>query len=266
MPSHAKPRRKRAPRKPAAVARTLFATPRRKLAALATAVIAGPALAFCATLPASASVPANPAWQSSAPLASWNTGAFDLYNNEWNKGAFGPQTIWGFSHSRWGVQSTQPGSTSVKTYPSVQMLYKNTTLGSLRGLWSNFTESMPSQSNFDAEAAYDIWLNNWKIEVMVWVDNHGQRPAGHIIGSTTIFGQKFSVWEGNSHFFTLELSGKQETTGTGHLLKAMDWLVSHGYLSSSDLLTQVNFGWEICSTAGKPMDFTMTRYTLTSKR
>jgi hypothetical protein len=266
MPSHAKPRRNPKARKPAVLIAAFLATPRRKLAAVVAVAIAGPALAVSAALPANAAVPAHPAWESSAPKGQWNTGAFDLFNNEWNTGAFGPQTIWGFSHSHWGVQSTQPGSTSVKTYPSVQQLYKNTTLGSLRGLWSHFSESMPAQANFDAEAAYDIWLNKFSIEVMVWVDNHGQRPAGHIIGSTTIFGQKFSVWQGNSHFFTLELSGKQETKGTAHLLKSMDWLVHHGYLSSSDTLTQVNFGWEICSTDGRPMDFTMTNYTLTTKR
>jgi hypothetical protein len=42
--------------------------------------------------------------------------------------------------------------------------------------------------------------------------------------------------------------------------------VNHGQLSSSVTLTQVNFGWEICSTHGSPMDFTLTNYTLRSKR
>jgi hypothetical protein len=125
---------------------------------------------------------------------------------------------------------------------------------------------MPSQSNFDAEAAYDIWLNNYKIEIMVCVDNHGQRPAGSVIANPTIAGKKFAVWQSGSSMYTFALSGKQETRGTIHLLKAMNWLVRHRYLSSSDSLTQVNFGWEICSTDGRPMDFTVTHYGLTTKR
>jgi hypothetical protein len=28
------------------------------------------------------------------------------------------------------------------------------------------------------EAAYDIWINDLNKEVMFWVDNHGQSPAG----------------------------------------------------------------------------------------
>jgi len=266
MPTHAKPRRTAVSRKPALPAIAVIAKSRRKLAALAAAAVAGPALVIGAALPAHAAIPSHPKWESSAPLSSWNTGKFDIYNNEWNKPLFGPQTIWGYSYSHWGVESTQPDTTSVKTYPSVQENYKGTTLGSLHGLWSNFSESMPKQSNFDAEAAYDIWLNNYKIEVMVWFDNHGQRPAGRVIAHTTIYGQKFAVWKGGSKLYTLALLGKQESKGTAHLLKSMAWLESHGYLSSSDILTQVNFGWEICSTDGRPMDFTMNSYNLTTMR
>jgi hypothetical protein len=238
---------------------------RRHLATLVVATIAGPGLAICATLPAHAAVPASPVWESSAPFGTWQNGKFDVYNNEWNTSVAGPQTIWAYSFHHWGVESTQANTTSVKTYPSVQENYKNTPLSSLHGLWSNYAESMPSTSNFDAEAAYDLWLNNYKIEVMMWVDNHGQRPAGRIIAHVKIYGVKFAVWQGSSHMFSFALSGKQHSVGHVHLLKALAWLVSSGYLSSSDILTQVNFGWEICSTDGQPMDFTLTKYSLTTR-
>lgn len=269
MPTHAKPRHSLTARIPAKLTNALRAKSRRKLTALAAAAIVGPGLAIFIALPAQATIPPNANWVSSRPFGIWNTGKFDLYNNEWNTGVYGPQTIWGYSFKHWGVQSTQPDSTSVKVYPSVQENYKNTTLGSLHGLWSHFAESMPSASKFDAEAAYDLWLHNGSptpIEFMMWVDNHGQRPSGQVIGHATIYGQTFSVWRGNSHMFSFALSGKQETKGTAHLLKALVWLEAHGYISSSDTLGQVNFGWEICSTDGKPMDFTVTNYNLTTKR
>jgi hypothetical protein len=238
---------------------------RRRLTMLTVAAIAGPGLALCATIPAHASMPPSPVWESSAPFAIWQNGRFDVYNNEWNKGVAGPQTIWADSYHHWGVESIQASTTSVKTYPSVQENYTNTPLSALHGLWSHYAESMPKVSNFDAEAAYDLWLNNYKIEVMMWVDNHGQRPAGQIIAQIQIYGVKFSVWQASSHMFTFERA-KQASTGHVHLLWALYWLVHKGYLSSSDILTQVNFGWEICSTSGQPMDFTLTNYSLTTRR
>jgi len=267
MATHARSRRS-----PATLTARVFgragrlpAKPRRRLAVIAAVVVSGPGLALWAALPAQASIPAHPVWESSAPFGTWDTGKFDLYNNEWNTAEAGPQTIWGDSFHHWGVESTQADTTSVKTYPSVQENYNHPPISKLQTLFSNFAEKMPSVSNFDAEAAYDLWLNNNDIEIMVWVDNHGQRPSGNVIAHAKFYGQRFAVWEGNSHMFSFALSGKQEKKGTIHLLKMMDWLESHGYLSSSATLTQVNFGWEICSTDGKPMDFTVTRYSLTTK-
>jgi hypothetical protein len=237
----------------------------RRLAILAAAAIAGPGLALAAAIPAHASLPASPRWESSAPFATWQNGRFDVYNNEWNQGAAGPQTIWADSYHHWGVESTQASTTSVKTYPSVQENYTNTRLSALHMLSSSYAESMPKVANFDAEAAYDLWLNNYKIEVMMWVDNHGQRPAGQVIAHIRIYGVRYAVWRSGSHMFTFARA-RQASTGSAHLLRALYWLVQRGYLSASDTLTQVNFGWEICSTSGKPMDFTVTRYSLITRR
>ena len=238
---------------------------RTKLAALMVVALAASGLTVGVALTAHASIPAQPSWKSSAPLATWNTGKFDIFNNEWNKAEAGPQTIWAYSHKHWGVESVQADTTSVKTYPSVQENYTSPMVTSLRRLHSKFQQSMPSVRDFDAEAAYDLWLNDYKIEVMVWVDNHGQRPAGHVVQHVTFYGQKFSLWQANNHFFSFKLAGKQETKGTIHLLTMLDWLIKQGYVSSSATLKQVNFGWEICSTDGKPMDFTVTNYKLVTQ-
>jgi len=238
---------------------------RRKLFALAAAGVAAAGLILAAyAIPSSAANTSNVVWESSAPFATWQQGIFDVYNNEWNTSQAGPQTIWADSYHHWGVESQQADSTSVKTYPSVQENYNNPAISRLRGLWSRFTEAMPS-AGFDAEAAYDIWLNDYGIEVMVWVDNHGQLPAGSVIAHVQVYGRNFTVWQSGSHMFTFELSGKQESSGLAHLLVPLSWLVSRGDLSGSDTLTQVDFGWEICSTDGKPMDFTVTRYSLTTR-
>ena len=243
--------------------------PRQRVAALLAAVIAGPGLVVCAALPAHAAVPSDVVWQSSAPFATWVTGKFDIYNNEWNSSQAGPQTIWGFSYHHWGVESTQADTTSVKTYPSVQENYKSPLVTSLRRLYSSWQEQMPSVRDFDAEAAYDLWLNGgsgpYSIEVMMWVDNHGQRPSGRVVRHVNFYGKTYSLWQSGSHMFTFKLADKQEPKGAIHLLRMLRWLIRNGYLSSSVTLTQVNFGWEICSTDGKPMDFALTGYRLVTK-
>jgi hypothetical protein len=228
------------------------------------ALLAAAAITLTAS-PASAAIPPSPKWESSAPFGAWNNGGYIVYNNEWNKSA-GPQTIWADSNHYWGVQSTQQtGNTAVETYPCVQKDYNKAPVSSFQMIFNEFTESMPANSTgLDAEAADDVWLNNYSTEVMIWVDNHGQTPAGNVIGHATIFGQHFAVWRGGTTYtFALD---HNETTGVTHILASVSWLISHGYVKANATLTQVNFGWEIASTDGQPKDFTITRYGLHTRQ
>jgi hypothetical protein len=214
--------------------------------------------------PAYASIPKHPVWESSAKFGAWHNHGFIVYNNEWNTSVAGPQTIWADSYHHFGVESKQADTTSVKTYPCVQKNYNNPALTRFKSLESSFTQSMPRASNFDAEAAYDLWLNNYKVEVMMWMDNHGQTPAGRVIARINIYGRKFAVWQSGSSMFSFVLTGKQLTSGRARLLSALRWLVKEHHLSRSATMTQVNFGWEIASTDGRPLDFTVTDYGLSS--
>jgi hypothetical protein len=215
--------------------------------------------------PAPVPMPLHPRWESDARFGTWNDAGFDVFNNEWNSSQAGPQRIWANSFGVWGVESNQPGSTSVKTYPCVQMNYNSPALTSFTGLSSTFAESMPGASaNYDAEAAYDIWLDKYKVEVMIWVDNHGRVPAGNILTRVKIGGQLFTIWESGPDMFSFVLSGQPETSGRVDILSFFNWLLSHRFLSRSDTMTQVNFGWEIASTGGTALDFSMQRFSLSS--
>jgi hypothetical protein len=108
-----------------------------------------------------------------------------------------------------------------------------------------------------------VWLNNYGIEIMIWVDNHGQTPIGNIIGHVTISGQSFAVWFGGGTTYSFVLNG-DETSGSTHILTALKWLQTHKYVAASATLTQVDFGWEIASTGGSAQDFAMTKYSLAS--
>jgi hypothetical protein len=237
---------------------------------LLLAAVTGLLVAGCAARPhvvVRASVPEHAAWKSSAKFGLWRDGDFDVFNNEWNSGQAGPQTVWADSYHSWGVVSTQADTTSVKTYPCVQENFTDTSLSSLSRLTSSFSESMPpAAAEYDAEAAYDLWLDGYRDEVMVWVDNHGQQPAGIVSSEAVLSGQHFRVYRGGAHMVSLVLLGTHESTGTVNLLLALRWLVDNGYLRATDSLTQVNFGWEIASTDRAPLGFALRNYSLSVAR
>ena len=215
--------------------------------------------------------PASWAWCSSAAFGTWTTpdGRFDLYNNEWNTSANpGPQTICGNSESDWQVTSTQrAGNTEVLTYPSVQLNYNGTkgyALSTFTSMTSSYAETMNAVSGTDAEAAYDIWINGLNKEVMVWVDNHGQTPAGSMVATTTFSGATWDLYETSDRSYMAFVRQGNASSGTVDLLAALQYLENRGDLAASDVLWQVNFGWEICSTAGAPETFTISSYSLTS--
>ena len=207
--------------------------------------------------------PTSWAWCSSDPLGTKNTpDGYDLYNNEWNSAEAGPQTICGNSGADWQVTSTQSGADpgSVKTYPSVQKNYPNEAVGQFTKMTSSYAESMPSGGDF--EAAYDIWLNGLSKEVMFWVDNHGQTPAGTKQATVTLGGLTWDLYATRGYWaFVLDHNAP---SGTVDLLAGLRYLQSTGALSASDQLWQVNFGWEICSTLNQPEVFRMTSYSLAS--
>ena len=210
------------------------------------------------------------AWCSSAPLGQWTTpdGRFDLYNNEWNTSANpGPQKICGNSESDWQAVSTQAaGNTAVLTAPSVQIPYNNSNgyaLSKFSSLSSSYTEDMHAVSGTDAEAMYDLWLNGLNKEVMFWVDDHGQTPSGSVVATTTFSGATWQLWQTGSGYWAF-VRKTNSSSGTVDLLAGLKFLESRGQLSASDKLWQVNFGWEICSTAGAPETFTVSNYSVSS--
>jgi hypothetical protein len=205
------------------------------------------------------------AWSSTGQFGTWHNGRFDVYNNEWNTAEAGPQLVWADSYRHWGVESVQPDSTSVKTYPSVQQNYDNAPLSTVTSLSSTFAQTMPPANvNYDAEAAYDLWLDNYNVEVMVWVANHGQTPSGGVIHHVVITGWHYAVYESGSKMFSFVSTGRPATRGEVNLLSVLQWLIRHRYLTGGDRLTQVNFGWEIASTNGIPLNFVVTDYSLTT--
>ena len=208
------------------------------------------------------------------PISNSNGYTTYVANNMWacGNGSCGPQTLTAYDPGSWSVMSAQAsGNTAVLTYPNVQQVFTKTTdtdpaLSAFTSITSDFSETMNPQAGTDAEAAYDLWLSHTSgpDEIMIWVDNVGRGSGGaQRIGTATIAGQAFTVYQyrGGEIIFSLDRS---EQSGTVDILAALQWLRGRGLVSAGAQLGQVDFGFEICSTGGKPEKFAVSRYTLAS--
>ena len=207
-----------------------------------------------------------------------NSNGFNTYvaNNKWgcgNPDQCGLQTVRANTPGHWQVTSNQAaGNTAVLTYPEVQQVFTRTNntappVAGFHAVYSHFAEAMHATAGTDAEAGYDIWLSGTQAqEVMVWVDNRARGTGGaKVIGHATIFGQAFTVLQNGGTNGELIFSlNRNETSGTVHILATLRWLVNHNLEPAGIRLGQVDFGWEICSTGGKPETFTVSAYSLRS--
>jgi hypothetical protein len=195
-------------------------------------------------------------------------------------GSCGPETLTSDGPDHWSVTSTQAaGNTAVLTFPDVQQLFNDwggssfnnganltdTPISGLSGLVSTYAENMHETSATAAEAAYDIWTSSG--EIMIWVDTSTTRGSGGAqevdTGMLGALPFTFYVYGGTGGLPIIKLNSNQRS-GTIDVLAALHWLQSKGYVASNATVSQVNFGWEICSTGGAAETFEMTNYTLTS--
>ena len=212
------------------------------------------------------------------PISNSNGHTTYTGNNMWSCGpntdttSCGPQTLTAYDPGHWSATSTQAsGNTAVLTYPEVQQVFTKTTntdpaISAFASITSDFTETMNPQAGTDAEAAYDLWISNTSGpgEIMIWIDNVGRGSGGaRQIGTATIAGQAFTVYEWGTGEIIFSLD-QNEQSGTVDILATLKWLQGRGLVGAGARLGQVDFGFEICSTGGRPEKFAVSRYTLTS--
>ncbi len=224
-----------------------------------TARLILPILTFTTVLVLGANAAFAAVWSSSANFGSWSNGGYTLYNDVWGSGA-GPQTIWANSFSNWGVDSDQPNTGGVKSYPNVSKSVGRS-LSSLSSVKSSFNFSVPGSGNF--EAAYDIWANGSADEIMLWTDTRNVGPLGTYQTTVSIGGSSWNVYRGSNGsnaVFSFVRTGN-ETSGSVDIKATFNWLSSAGWLTNATLST-VQFGWEISSTSNTTEAFTVNSYSL----
>jgi hypothetical protein len=198
-------------------------------------------------------------YEDSGQWAQYSIGGYTIYNDEWGSG-HGSQTLWVKSATNWGVFSTQPSTSGVKSYANISKSV-GVALNSLSSATSSFNETNPSGGNW--ESAYDVWLNGTGIEVMVWTYVSGNvGPLGSSVGTVTLDGNTWTLYAGNNGSnptYSFIRSGN-ETSGTVNLLDLLKYLQNNkGYFSNATLST-IQYGWEISGTNNTQENFTINNY------
>ncbi|WP_406333209.1 glycoside hydrolase family 12 protein [Streptomyces sp. NBC_00203] len=235
---------------------------RRTLNRITKALIA-PALALGATI-GLASAPAQAAvWSSCDQWGNTTLDGYTLYNNIWGSGA-GSQCIWANSGTNWGVWANHPVTSGIKSYPNSKKVVGKT-IASLSSLTSTYNVTVPSSGDYNT--SYDIWDTDYDYETMLWVNYNGNVGAlGTSQGTLTLNGNTWTVYKGNNganDVFSF-LRSSDSTAGTINILPILKWIANtKGWMSSSETIGDVQFGFEITSSSGG-LDFVTNNLTVSS--
>lgn len=190
------------------------------------------------------------AWSSSDQWGTYNTSdGYTLYNNIWVSGA-GSQSIWANSSSDWGVWADHPDTGGIKSYPNAKKVVDKP-LTSLSSLTSTYNVTVPSSGAYNT--SYDIWDSDYDYEVMLWVNHTGAvGPLGSAQGTVTLGGHTWTVYKGdngsNEVFSFLRTS--DSASGTVDILPILKWIKDTKGWWGNETIGDVQFGYEITSSAG----------------
>ena len=212
---------------------------------------------------------AKPAHVLSGNLATVKLGSgVEVDNDVWNQSEAGPQKTYVCSFHSWYAVANQPALASnpgsIKSYPDTQFLIGGKNVSQYTSLASNFAESFRRTGEWDA--AYDVWLNNYSIEVMVWNEwtTHATIPQPGSV-PVTIDGVKYGMWHSGSDYIALARSAGQVKSGSVDIAHVLKWLVTQHLVKNTDVPNSIEYGVEIASTAGTSQRFDVTNVTLTIK-
>lgn len=210
----------------------------------------------------------NPSWSTSEATGTDPIGNDDVWwidNDAWN-GSHGPQSLYVCSPSSWYAVSNQTNhGGAVETYPSSEYDVAGRgnatkTIAQYKSITSTFSENFPSAGSWDA--AYDLWLNDWSTEIMIWNEWTGTQLYWPDNKSVTVTLGGVPYWFqdlGGEYIFYRQNMVK---SGSVDILAAFNYLVSKGLVKSTDVPTQLEYGVEVCSTNGNET-FPLTGLTFT---
>lgn len=205
-------------------------------------------------------VKAATVWHSSERYDTWTNDGYTLRNNIWGTGA-GAQSIWANSYSNWGVWAEHPNINGIKSYPHAEKVI-NTKLSDINILESSFNVTIPT-SGISMETCYDIWLDNYSHEIMLWMNEYGKvgpisdkyDELGNAIPCYTgvyIGGDTWNVYKGNNGVnmvYTFVRTNGNVNSGSVDIKAIANWIKDTPKWYDDIVLGQVQFGYEITSSS-----------------
>ena len=229
-----------------------------------TASTAGAALVAAAVVTLAPAAQAATTTCAQYGTVSVNNNAYIVQNDEWNSTSQQCITVDGTSFS---VQANQnlPTNGPPASYPSIYSgcHWGNCTTGSgmpvqvsnLGSATSSWSTTQPASGAYDV--AYDIWYNTTPTtsgqpdgtELMIWMNSRGgPQPAGSIVGTATLAGATWNVWQTRMNGWNYVAYQRQQgTTSFANLdIKAFTQdAVNRGQINPAWYLIAIEAGFEI---------------------
>ncbi|MFT7869585.1 MULTISPECIES: GH12 family glycosyl hydrolase domain-containing protein [Amycolatopsis] len=210
----------------------------------------------------------TPEFTTSDADGGWSDGGYYVHNNMWNAAEAGPETLRACAYDNWYVDSVQPDSTSVKTYPNVHKDINNQNgkpFNDYSVIQSTFAGRGPGTGLYDV--AYDLWLNGvgdgrGVSELMVWTENRKQVPAGDKLTTYTAAGFTYDVWADDEGYVAF-VSRSTQYSGSVDLKAMIAWAIGKGLIPPNPTVNQIGYGIEFCSTGGGKARFTLSDFSVT---
>ena len=199
------------------------------------------------------------------------TNGYNVSNDVWGSGA-SSQCLTVFAYNNWYVDTNQPNTSGVKSYPHVEKvtdLFVNT-MGTCT---SSFSVTRPSIGAYSSP--YDIWYDNNAYEVMLWMNKtgaiqpiaRGYDASGNAIAEATnvsVGGHTWNVYKGsngaNQVFSFIRTSNTN--SGTVDITAISKWIQARGWFGNAHLQS-IQFGFEITSSGGSSQRYSCTGFGVT---
>ena len=171
-------------------------------------------------------------------------------NEAWNP-LHGPTTTYVCNERSWYTMANQTDNGGqVESYPDSLLVVGGKTINQYTSITSTFGEQYQKQGNWDA--GYDIWANDFdpNTEVMIWNEWSGAQAYWPSIATTavTLGGVPYHFYANGTEYMFFR--DTQVKSGSVDILAAEKWLQSKGYIKTTDILTDIEYGVEICGTVG----------------
>ena len=177
--------------------------------------------------------------------------------------------VW--SPSKWRTTiNAAADNTAVNSYPDVSSLVTDTNnnpipVANYASIKSSWSVDCHETSATNAQAAYDIWLKDYDLELMIWVDTHGadRQPAGDDTGIDVTFdGVAYRLWAESDNSVISFVRKTNAQQGSIDILAVIQYLITAGRYSATVGINMFCFGFETPSTGGKDEVFEVKDYTL----